>query len=201
MQPCCGPKVCASPGGLFCGSECADYIIVHAPAQVGGWPAGCGAGLCCDCACPIYPACRLGTAAGATAGARGAAALPQQPAEVAQHADLAQHAELAAAAVEAQLASIQAFVDSRVVACCEAAGVDATATAGGISGIGAGPAGKGRMPGGDAKVAGLLPMPAGTSDAELELVCAALEISCKTVGGLWWVGREAVVGGLELSEV
>ena len=122
------------------------------------------------------PRCRLGTAVGAASGA---------PASPADQAQLAAPKDTAAA-VDAQLAGIQAFVDTRVAACCEAAGVKPAATAaaassGKLDAAAEAEAAAVEAVRSEAEVAGLLPMPAGAGDADLDLIWAALEVTFKTV--------------------
>ena len=82
----------------------------------------------------------------------------------------------AAAEMEAQLAGIRAFIDARVAACCKTAGVTAIEAAGSHCAQGA----AGAVQSG-AEVSGLLPMPAGASDADQQLIWAELEVTFKTV--------------------
>lgn len=110
---------------------------------------------------------RLGTAVGAAAS--------DVPALAAEQHQLPGPKD-AAAEMEAQLAGIQAFIDARVAACCKTAGVTAADAAGFNGAPGAAEA----APSG-AEVAGLLPMPAGASDADQQLIWAELEVTFKTV--------------------
>lgn len=121
------------------------------------------------------PTCRLGTAAAAAAGSCGlpAAAPATAAGEPKERGTLATApgADTSAADREAErcLSDIRAFVNARVAACAAAAGVDSA-----ISSQSGGSAEQ-------AHGAGLQPLPASASDAELGVVWDALEMSLKTV--------------------
>lgn len=96
-----------------------------------------------------------------------------------------------AAADEAYAASVRAFIDTRVQACCAAAGVSTKSA--GIDGAAAASEA--------AAAPGLLPMPAGATDEDLELTWEALELSMKTVRCAnegrragWWPQADTGVG-------
>jgi hypothetical protein len=116
---------------------------------------------------------RLGTAAAAAApdAAAAAAALPVPGAASSGKggSDGGARVQGQEAAVERYLAGIQKYIDGRVAECAEAAALGSDGSEGSADSTAV-----------DAQT-GLLPMPAGARDADLELLWAAMEVSMKTV--------------------
>ena len=117
---------------------------------------------------------RLGTAAGASAApdaaaADGALSLPATADSVKDGSKGGSKLQEQEAAVERYLAGIQKYIDGRVAECAEAAALGSDGSEGGADATAV-----------DAHT-GLLSMPAGARDADLELLWAAMEISMKTV--------------------
>jgi hypothetical protein len=122
---------------------------------------------------------RLGTAAAAAApdaaAAAGALSLPVAADSGKGGSDGGSRLHGQEAAVERYLAGIQKYIDSRVAECAEAAALGSDGSEGSADATALDPQ------------TGLLPMPAGARDADLELLWAAMEISMKTVSeGRGW---------------